>query len=126
VEVRVPAASQTLEALKALEAASPSAIARWCLTCGQIRLLNPDVVLAPGDPNCPDDPVTGTPQQCVDAFAKASGDTSANIEGLRSELAALDDLLSKPTSNPERARLLAERAAKARELEGLASRPWDD
>lgn len=123
----MPGASQTLEALKALQSASPSATAHWCLTCGQIRLLNPEeVVLAPGNPDCPHDPVTGTPQQCVNAFAKVAGDVSADIESVRSELAALDDLLSRPTTNPERARLLSDREAKTRELEALAARPRDD
>lgn len=118
----MPAAGQTLEALKAIEGASPSATAHWCLTCGLIWLSDPvEVVLAPGDADCPEKPAAGTPQQCVDAFAKATGNTTgAGIERLRSELDALDDLLSRPTSNPERGRLLSAREAKARELDALA------
>jgi hypothetical protein len=127
VEVRVPAANQTLQALKALQSASPSAVAHWCLTCGKIRLLNPEeVILAPGDPHCPEELGTGTPQQCVDAFAKAAGNTAdTDMERLRTEMAALDDLLSRPTSNSERAQLLADRAAKTPEVEALASRRRD-
>lgn len=123
--VRVPVAPQTLEALKAMTSASATGIAHWCLKCGQIRLLDPmEVVLAPGDPKCLEELTTSTPQQCLDAFSKTTGaDGRDEIERLRAELGALDDLLSRPTSNLERSRLLSDREAKALELEALENAP---
>jgi len=118
--VVMPTRSETLEALKSLEHASPAAVAKWCVECGRISILDvEEIVLAVGDLNCRLSPLQGTPQQCVDAFAQTTDAAEAGIQRLRTELAALDDLLSRPTSNNERGQLLAERQAKANALDTL-------
>ena len=104
-----------------LDSASPSASARWCVICGDIRLCDPvEAILAPGNPSCAAKLVSGTPQQCVDAFATVPvNQRDVPIERLQAELARLDEILSRPTSNVERGKLLAEREAKARALQNL-------
>lgn len=116
----MPARSDTLQALKALAHASPAAVAAWCVQCGRISIADVDeTVLAVGDPDCRLAPQSGTPQQCIDAFSDPADTTQAAVRRLQHELAALDNLLSRPSTNEERSRLLAERQAKADALEAL-------
>ena len=111
----------TLAALKALDHASPAAVAAWCVQCGRISVVDvEEVVLAVGDPNCPLAPQSGTPLQCIEAFSRPSDATDAAIRSLQNELATLDNLLSRPSTNEERSRLLAERQAKAGALDALS------
>lgn len=115
-----PVRSDTLEALKALAHASPAAGATWCVQCGRISIVDDEeVVLAQGDPECPSTPQSGTPQECIAAFSDPTDAKQAAIRRLQSELTALDDLLSRPTTNEDRSRLLAERQAKVDALSAL-------
>jgi len=117
----VPAPPDTLEALKALDHASPAAVAAWCVQCGRISIVDvEEIVLAAGDPDCPLAPQSGTPQQCIEAFSHPADTTEAAVRRLQHELAALDNLLSRPSTNEERSRLLAERQAKADALDALS------
>lgn len=116
----MPVGSETLEALKALAHASPAAAATWCVQCGRISIHDAeDVELAAGDPNCPATPQSGTPQECLDAFSDPTDAKQAAIRRLQSELAALDNLLSRPTTNDDRSRFLVERQSKANALDAL-------
>jgi len=46
--------------------------------------------------------------------------TQATVRRLQQELAALDNMLSRPTTNEERSQLLAERQTKAEALDALS------
>jgi hypothetical protein len=97
-------------------------VATWCVQCGRISIVDvEEVVLAQGDPDCPSTPQSGAPQECIDAFSDRTDTKQAAIRRLQSELAALDNLLSRPTINEDRSRLLAERQAKADALDALTN-----
>jgi hypothetical protein len=115
------ARSDTLEALKALAHASPAAVATWCMQCGRISIVDvEEIVLAAGDPGCPLAPRSGTPQECIDDLSNPAEMTQATVRRLQQELAALDNMLSRPTTNEERSQLLAERQTKAEALDALS------